>query len=94
MLLGYCVAYVPDADDAFLSQTLLDVYACRVRAPDLEHSFLKFSCPTALAVTHPERLAPTRIVASLTTRFEPRLRELGLELIVEHSMEIMDRVAL
>jgi hypothetical protein len=31
---------------------------------------------------HPERLAPARIVASLTTRFEPRLKELELGLII------------
>ncbi|KAJ6585022.1 hypothetical protein B0H19DRAFT_1107718 [Mycena capillaripes] len=94
VLLGYRVAYIPDAADTFLAQTPLDVYACRVRAPGWEHAFLKFSCPAALAAAHPERLAPARIIASLTTRFEPRLRELELELIVDHSKEIVDRVAL
>ncbi|KAF7365187.1 Thioredoxin-domain-containing protein [Mycena venus] len=95
VLLGYPVAYVPGADDgAFLAQVSLDVFACRVRAPTWEHAFLKFSCPATLAAAHPELLSPTRIVESLKTRFEARLKELGLALIVEHSTEIMDRVAL
>ncbi|KAF7346357.1 Thioredoxin-domain-containing protein [Mycena sanguinolenta] len=93
VLLGYPVAYVPDADGAFLAQASLDVFACSVRAPTWEHPFLKFSCPAVLAATHPE-LAPTRIAASLKTRFEPRLQELGLGLVVKHSTEIVDRVAL
>jgi len=94
VLLGYPVVYVPNTDGVFLAQASLDVFACRVRAPTWEYVFLKFSCPAALAAAHPEQLAPTHIVASLKTRFEPRLKELGLGLIVEHSIEIMDRVAL
>lgn len=94
VLLGYPVAYVPDTEGAFLAHASLDVYTCRVRAPGWEHTMLKFSCPTALAAAHPERLAPARIVASLTTRFEPRLKELELGLIIEHTTEFMDRVAL
>ncbi|KAF8147322.1 hypothetical protein K438DRAFT_1626356 [Mycena galopus ATCC 62051] len=92
-LLGYPVAYVPDAGGAFLAHASLDVFECSVRALTWEHAFLKFSCPAMLAATHPE-LAPTRIVASLKTRFEPRLEELGLVLIVKHETEILDRVAL
>lgn len=94
MLLGYAAAYVPDTDGAFLANASLDVFACRVRTPTWDHAFLKFSCPAVLAAAHPERLAPARIIGSLKTRFEPRLKELGLTLIVEHSTEIMDRVAL
>lgn len=94
VLIGYPVAYVPDVDGAFLAHASLDVFACRVRAPTWEHGFLKFSCPAVLAAAHPEQLALTRIVASLKTRFEARLKELGLGLIVEHSVEMMDRVAL
>ncbi|KAJ6477404.1 hypothetical protein C8R47DRAFT_1323368 [Mycena vitilis] len=94
VLLGYPVAYVPEAEGTFLAQATLDVYECRVRASGWEHALLKFSCPAALAVAHREKLASARIVVSLRTRFEPRLRELGLELVVEHSTEVMDRVAL
>ncbi|KAJ7675789.1 hypothetical protein DFH06DRAFT_1317934 [Mycena polygramma] len=83
VLLGYLVAYVPEAEGTFLAQATLDVYECRVRTPGWEHALLKFSCPAALAATYPERLASARLVASLRTRFEPRLKELGLELIVE-----------
>ncbi|KAJ7134657.1 hypothetical protein C8R44DRAFT_771081 [Mycena epipterygia] len=93
VLLGYPVAYVP-SEAAFLAQTPLDVYACTVCASTWEHTLLKFSCPAALAVAHPARLAPARIIANLTARFEPRARELGLTLVVNHSTEIMDRVAL
>ncbi|KAJ7250840.1 hypothetical protein B0H12DRAFT_656028 [Mycena haematopus] len=93
VLLGYPVAYISDAGDAFLAQALLDVFTCRVRGPTWEHAFLKFSCPAVLAAAHPE-LAPSSIVASLKTRYEPRLKELGLGLLVEHSTEIVDRVAL
>ncbi|KAJ7784524.1 hypothetical protein B0H16DRAFT_1876963 [Mycena metata] len=96
VLLGYSVGYVPDGDAAFLAQVALDVYACTVRASDWEyvHQLLKFSCPAALGEAHPEQLAPARIVARLTTRLEPRLKELGLTLMVQHSTETMDRVAL
>ncbi|KAJ7044164.1 hypothetical protein C8F04DRAFT_691385 [Mycena alexandri] len=96
VLLGYPVAYVPDGDAAFLAQVALDVYACTVRASDWEyvHELLKFSCPAALGEAHPEQLAPARIVARLTTRLEPRLKELGLTLTVQHSTETVDRVAL
>ncbi|KAJ6508752.1 hypothetical protein C8R45DRAFT_452697 [Mycena sanguinolenta] len=93
VLLGYSVAYVPDADGAFLAQASLDVFACTIHAPTWEYPFLKFSCPVVLAAAHPE-LTPAGIIASLKTRFEPRLQELGLGLFVKHSTEVVDRVAL
>ncbi|KAJ7459886.1 hypothetical protein FB451DRAFT_564192 [Mycena latifolia] len=93
VLLGYPVAYVPAANaaDAPLAQTPLDVYTCFVAAhhSQQKHTLLKFSCPAGLP-----GLAPPQLVEQLTTRFAPRARELGLELIVDHGTAIMDRVAL
>ncbi|KAJ7505287.1 hypothetical protein B0H11DRAFT_414113 [Mycena galericulata] len=95
VLLGYPVAYVP-AEATFLAQTTLDVYECRLRAPSwvADHTLLKFSCPAALAAAHPARLSPARLVTELTARFAPRIKDLGLKIVVEHTTEIMDRVAL
>ncbi|KAJ7212085.1 hypothetical protein GGX14DRAFT_447305 [Mycena pura] len=99
LLLGYPVAYVPDVSSEsqpFLARTALDVYTCRVRAPTWgsEHTLLKFSCPASLGPAHPEKLMPGRIIAGLSERYEPRVRELGLTLIVVHSVETLDRITL
>ncbi|KAJ7761502.1 hypothetical protein DFH07DRAFT_771368 [Mycena maculata] len=99
VLLGYPVAYVPQSAEpsaTFLAQAQLDVYACSVHSPGWEvpHTLLKFSCPAALAAAHPARLGSARILAELTARFEPRIKELGLRMIVEHTTEIVNRVAL
>ncbi|KAJ7644160.1 hypothetical protein FB45DRAFT_735312 [Roridomyces roridus] len=95
VLLGYPVAYVPGQSNS-LEQVTLDVYALKLRAPgwDSEHTLIKFSCPAALAGIHPARLSPTRIVAELKQRFETRVAALGFTMSLEHSTDILARIAL
>ncbi|KAJ7069722.1 hypothetical protein C8F01DRAFT_1113737 [Mycena amicta] len=97
VLLGYPVAYcIPEAPtSAFLARTPLDVYTCSVRGPNWPHphTMLKFSCPAELAA-NAEHLEPIQIVSRLKAQFEPRATELGLELVIVHHTETLDRVAL
>jgi hypothetical protein len=98
VLLGYLVAYVPaptgGGDSAFLADTPLHVYTCLLRASGLpEHTLLKFSCPASLAESTPH-LTPAHLVEQLTACFGPHASELGLTLVVHHSLETLDRVAL
>lgn len=109
-LLEYPIAYVPTGGasapvPAYLSGVPLDIYECAIKsgtpAPNSassvipEHSILlKFSCPRTLGEVH-SGLAPKRMRERLLARFALRLRIAGVgELIVNHSVETLDRVAL
>ena len=109
-LIEYPIAYVPAGGasapiPAYLSGVPLDIYECAIEpgtpAPNSasgvvpkRSTLLKFSCPRTLGEEHSE-LAPKRMREKLQARFGPRLRTAGVgELIVDHSIETLDRVAL
>ncbi|GLB38340.1 hypothetical protein LshimejAT787_0502050 [Lyophyllum shimeji] len=98
VLLEYPVAYIPASlKHPFLSNVSLDVYECTVEfEPNTPHSLVKFSCPSYLARSHPDVLAPSRIIASLTEKFGTRVRKMapGTPLDVVHTTRTLDRVAL
>lgn len=107
-LLEYPVAYVPASADqtSFLEGVPLDVYQCTFvsrpagsQCPDstnVEHSLLKFSCPSIVGSVEAE-LSPPRLVERLKSRFGARLEgEAGLagSIIVRHHVETHARVSL
>jgi hypothetical protein len=59
------------------------------------HSILKFSCPSVLGISFPERLSPELLMGQLRSRFNSRITsEIAATVIVHHSIETLDRVAL
>lgn len=102
MLIGYPVAYVPASPNqvSFLSNVPLDVYECLLTFDNSlqvsnPHTLLKFSCPSGIAKEH-HVLGPSCIIERLTATFQLRLQRAvpGTELVVRHSSETLDRVAL
>lgn len=103
-ILEFPVAYVPTTNDSggFLGGVPLDVYECalepdtssEINLPD-KHVMLKFSCPQSVASARPE-LQPEVVERLLRARFTPRLRDATFpgRLVVRHSTETLDRVAL
>lgn len=100
VLIEYPVAYVPASleQESFLSNVPLDVYECVLNFNNSlnQHILLKFSCPSGIAKENPDILGPSRIVERLIATFQPRLHSVipGTELVVRHSSETLDRVAL
>lgn len=114
ILLEYPVAYVPSSSDPeqatfFLSRVTMDVYQCILTwhhsskgstslPKPIEHTLLKFSCPSDLTANDPDRCdpCPPRILAGLASTFDTRLERLeaGPKLAVRHTTETLDRVAL
>jgi hypothetical protein len=103
LLVGYPVAYVPGSPDqsSFLSNVPLDVYECVLTFDESQqvsnlHTLLKFSCPSGLAQDHPDLLGPPQIIEHLNGRYRNRLQKAApdTKLVVLHSSETLDRVAL
>ncbi|KAI0365737.1 hypothetical protein BV20DRAFT_972822 [Pilatotrama ljubarskyi] len=104
-LLEFPVAYVPASGGSgpFLAGVPLDVYECVLELDDdprptglpEKHVMLKFSCPCIVAETTPE-LRPEMVVGRLKARFGVRLEQSGFpgRMIVRHSIETLDRVAM
>jgi len=103
ILLEYPVAYVPSSahQNVFLSGEPLDIYECLLihiaggTAVPKQHTFLKFSCPSAVSVEKAE-LSPCVLVERMKERFIPRLQSANcnLTLDIRVSTESFDRVAL
>jgi hypothetical protein len=101
ILLDYLVAYVPyPSYPNTLSNVPLDVYEYILTIPshdsmlDLNHSIIKFSCPTSLREDFTQ-LKPENITLKLTAIFADRLsaaRAGGATIHVKHSSETVDRV--
>ncbi|KAI0661939.1 hypothetical protein C8Q70DRAFT_613835 [Cubamyces menziesii] len=107
-LLDFPVAYVPTSggDTAYLAGVPLDVYECSLvidndtdalRPYELprRHTVTKFSCPQHVA-QRITALSPETMAHNLRTRLEVRLQAAGFpgRVVVKHSTETLDRVAL
>lgn len=108
LVLEYPVAYCPPVtvSSPFLSSVTLDVYQVCLKlqmSPDLKgdtsnHSILKFSCPSELGISYPERLSPVIMMEKLQSFFDSRLADWTPQstavVTVHHDIETLDRVAL
>ncbi|KAI0333645.1 hypothetical protein GY45DRAFT_1296451 [Cubamyces sp. BRFM 1775] len=107
-ILDFPVAYVPACcgDTAYLAGVPLDVYECVLVIDDdadamrsyglpRQHTVIKFSCPQHIARTI-TGLFPETLVHDLRIRLRDRLHTASVpgKVVVKHSMEILDRVAL
>ncbi|TBU62253.1 hypothetical protein BD310DRAFT_918985 [Dichomitus squalens] len=99
-ILEFPVAYVPSGDgsDPFLAGIPLDVYECVLVQPVLglpKHTMLKFSCPQTITA-EVSQLRPDVLGERLRARFAERLERAGFRgtLLLRHTVETMDRVAL
>ncbi|OSD07278.1 hypothetical protein PYCCODRAFT_1430521 [Trametes coccinea BRFM310] len=102
-ILDFPVAYVPTSgsNTAYLAGVPLDVYECVLEADPAtadvprSHTMIKFSCPQDIGLTTRE-LSPENVVRKLRARFENRLRTAGFPgtLVIHHTVETLDRVAL
>ena len=81
-----------------LSGVPLDVYECILTIPghgsmvDLNHSIIKFSCPTQEGFT---QLQHENVILKLTAKFADRLDAAGADgatIHVKHSSEMVDRI--
>ncbi|OJT15239.1 hypothetical protein TRAPUB_8161 [Trametes pubescens] len=103
-ILEFPAAYVPTTNGAgaFLAGIPLDVYECilevdaclSAEVPD-KHVMLKFSCPQDVARTEAQ-LHPEAMIDKLHALFEARLIKAAFpgRVLVRHSIETLDRVAL
>ncbi|KAH9891590.1 hypothetical protein C8Q73DRAFT_699932 [Cubamyces lactineus] len=107
-ILDFPVAYVPTSggNTAYLAGVPLHVYQCVLVVDEDEnasqsyglprrHTAIKFSCPQHVAQTN-SGLLPETLVHNLKTRLEEQLQAAGFpgRVVVEHSTETLDRVAL
>ncbi|KAI0354907.1 hypothetical protein OH77DRAFT_1425502 [Trametes cingulata] len=101
-VLDFPVAYDPTYSGPFLAGVPLDVYECTLELDDPrsaglpeKHVMLKFSCPHSVAESTAE-LHAEAVIRTLKARFEGGLAESGYpgRMVVRHSMETLDRVAL
>ena len=103
VLLDYPVAYVPARpDSSLLSNVPLDIYECVLNFNGTTskhlrtHTLLKFSCPSILAIEHPNVTGSRRIISCLTHKFHGRIEKSipSAYLLILSSSQTLDRVAL
>ncbi|KAF5385708.1 hypothetical protein D9757_005504 [Collybiopsis confluens] len=108
ILLEYPVAYCPPAtinSEPLLGGVTLDVYQVSLNnVParsflnnNSHHVLLKFSCPSHLGSSYPDRLSPELTMVNLRSLFESRMMDhVDLESVISihHEVQTLDRVAL
>ncbi|KAI9058297.1 hypothetical protein FKP32DRAFT_1263598 [Trametes sanguinea] len=102
-ILDFPVAYAPTSgsDTAYLAGVPLDVYECVLEANSAtthmprRHAMIKFSCPQHISLKT-RGLSPEDVIRKLKAQFEGRLQavEFPGTLIIHHTVETLDRVAL
>ncbi|KAH9922841.1 uncharacterized protein BXZ73DRAFT_51152, partial [Epithele typhae] len=105
-LLDFRVAYVPvEGNAAFLAGVPLDIYECVVGGSQHgggqagqrrinDHILLRFSCPQSVSAMLSEGCAGMQSQIERTVTERLGLSQIAVTVVVHHSVQIMDRVAM